>query len=97
MVSISCAQYTNLALIGDFNIDVSIGLSPMYTKLCCLMASLSLSQIVKDYTHLHHNGSASTIDLLFVSDPHLVCGYQVLPPLSTSNHNGILATLKLNY
>ena len=36
-----------------------------------MMATLSLSQTVKDYIHSHHNGIATTTNLLFASSPQL--------------------------
>lgn len=46
--------------------------------------------MVNEPTHVHHNGSVSLIDLVFVSSPVLTNSCHVIPPLSNSDHNGIL-------
>ena len=93
--SVNCAQFANLVVVGDFNIDVATCSHPLYSKLCSVMATLSLFQMVNDYTHVHHNGTATTIDLLYASSLHLIRDCSVVPPLSNSDHCGLLASLSL--
>ena len=62
----------------------------MLSKLLSLCNLFSFSQIVQEPTHVHHNGSSSLIDLIFVtnnllSDPNFC---NVISPLGNSDHNG---------
>ena len=93
--SINCVQYINLVLIGDFNIHVSTCSHPLYYTLHCVMSTLALYQVMKEYTHVYHNGTHSSIDLLFTSNPQLLHGCSAVPPLSNSDHYGILASFSL--
>ena len=91
--SINSAQFKNFIIIGDFNIDVSSASHPMYNKLCSVMSTHSLDQMVHDYTHTHHNGTTSIIDLLFISNRHLIDTCSTIPPLANSDHLGLMAKL----
>ena len=91
--SINSAQFTNFVLIDDFNVDVSTCSHPLFHKLISLASTYCLSQMVIQHTHIYHNGSRSTIDLLFVSNPNLVKDCYTIPPLSNSDHLG----LQINY
>ena len=51
--------------------------------------------MVSEHTHIHHNGTRSMIDLVFVSDPHLVRSCSTVPPLSNSDHLGLQVDLSL--
>ena len=51
-----------------------------------IVSLYSLSQAVDDFTHIHHSGVASIIDLIF-----MCC---TIPPLTNSDHNGILVVSK---
>ena len=53
------------------------------------MNTHGLSQMVTEFTHVHHNGTESTIDLLFVSDPHLVRNCFTIPALANSDNYGL--------
>ena len=44
-------------------------------------------------THEHHDGSRSTIDLVFMSEPSLLNQCDTVPPLSNSDHCGVLMDL----
>ena len=85
--SIDCAQFKNFIIIGDFNIDMSSSSHPMHYKLCSVMSTHSLSQMVHNYTHTHHNGTVSIIiiDLLFVCS--------TIPALLNSDHLGLMVNL----
>ena len=64
--TIDITQFANIVVVGDFNIDMSTSSHPLYHKLSTMMSTYSLSQVVSDYTHVHHNGTSSTIDLAIV-------------------------------
>lgn len=84
-------QYSNFILLGDFNINFgNHSCHPLFSKLEFLSHSFALQQMVIEPTHVHHNGSVSLIDLVFVSSPVLTNSCHVIPPLSNSDHNGIL-------
>lgn len=89
--SLSVPQYSNFILLGDFNINFcNHSCHPLFSKLEFLSHSFALQQMVTEPTHVHHNGSVSLIDLVFVSSPVLTNSCHVIPPLSNSDHNGIL-------
>ena len=52
--------------------------------------------MVHESTHVHHNGTASTIDLVFVSNQHLVDYCSTIPALSNSDHLGLTVNLSFN-
>ena len=54
-----------------------------------------MSQVVVGPTHTHHNGSQSTIDLVFVSNHIRVGSCETLPSLSSSDHYGVLVQIVL--
>ena len=84
--SLSIHQYTNFILLGDFFCNPA---TPLFSRMKSLYHSFSLTQIVKEPTHVHHDGSTSLIDLVFVSNPVLSNSCHVVPPLSNADHNGI--------
>ena len=53
------------------------------------LSQFSLQQIVTEPTHVHHNGSASFIDLIFISNNALFNFCNVIPPLANSDHMGV--------
>ena len=57
--------------------------------LICILLQ-HLSQSVTGPTHVHHDSSESTIDLVFVSEPLLLNTCDTTRPLSNSDHRGIL-------
>ena len=93
--TIDITQFANIVVVGDFNIDMSTSSHPLYHKLSTVMSTYSLSQVVSDYTHVHHNGTSSTIDLLFISNPRLIRNCLTIPALANSDHLGVLARLQL--
>ena len=59
------------------------------------MNSFSLDvQVVPEPTHSNPNGSSSLIDLALVSNTSKLPSCAVIPPLSTSDHNGLHLELK---
>ena len=88
-------QFANFIVVGDFNIDMSSCSHPLYHKLSTIMSTYSLSQMVTHYTHVHHNGATSTINLLFTSNPQLIGNCSTIPALSNSDHLGLFIHLNL--
>ena len=67
--SLNIHKYSNFILLGDFNIIFfSPYNSPLFFKLTSLSNLLSVHQVVTEPTHVHHNGSVSLIDLIFVTN-----------------------------
>ena len=93
--SVDTARFTNFVILGDFNIDMSSRSHPLSNYLNNIMSTYNLSQMVTEYTHTHHNGSKSMIDLVFVSDPQLVRNCTTMPPISNSDHLGLQINLSL--
>ena len=97
---LSCSQnlhlsiFSNLILLGDFNVNFFSSSHPFYSHLCNIIDSFSLHQCVTDPTHTSPSGTASLIDLVFVSDSQLLSNCVIIPPLGTSDHNGIHVSLK---
>ena len=76
-----------------FNFNFDNPCHPMYSNLCTITTLYCLSQSVTGPTHVHHDSSESTIDLVFVSEPSLLNTCDTIPPLSNSDHRGILMEL----
>ena len=91
--SIDAGHFSNFIFVGDFNVNFDNPSHPLYSNLCNVMSLFSLSQSVVGPTHVQNNTS-STIDLVFVSNPSLVNECSTIPPLSNSDHLGILLDLK---
>ena len=87
--SLAIHQYTNFIVLGDFNIDFFNPTTPLFSRLKSLCPLFSLTQIVKEPTHTHHDGSTSLINLVFMSNPILSNSCFVVPPLSNADHKGI--------
>ena len=88
--SLLTPHYSNFILLGDFNVNFcSHSAHPLFSKLVELSSSFGLHQLVNEATHIHHSGSTSIIDLVFVSTPELVIQCSVIPSLCNSDHTGI--------
>ena len=87
---INVCSLNNFILLGDFNVNFDNPCHPMYSSLCNLTTLYCLYQSVTGPTHVHHDGSESTIDLVFVSESSLLNTCDTIPPLSNSDHRGIL-------
>ena len=83
----------NLILLGDFNVDFSSPSSSL-NLINSISDLFSLNQIVSQPTHFSVSNSPSLIDLVFIpaSLPHYSCN--VLLPISNSDHNSILLSLR---
>ena len=77
-----------------FNINVKDPSHPFYKKLYEIMSSYSLTQVVNDTTHVHYNGSPSTIDLVLISNLSNLSNCCSVPPLYNSDHNGLKVIIK---
>jgi len=86
---IDISQFLNFYLVSDFNVNMSDPSHPLYHKVCNLMDSFSLSQVVTGHTHTSPTGRDSLIDLGFISNPSLLCTCNVIPPLANSDHYGV--------
>ncbi len=81
-------------LLGDFNIlNFDNPSHPLYSNVCSITSLYCLTQVVVGPTHVHHDGSTSTIDLVFVRNPSMVNSCNTIPPLSNSDHYGIVMEL----
>ena len=90
--SIDTSALSNFILVGDFNVDISNPSHPLRDALDDLSHSFHLQQMVTEPTHIHNHG-ASIIDLVFTSNSLLIRSCTVIPPLSNSDHNGLLTRL----
>ena len=57
------------------------------------LSLFSLTQIVMSATHDNPNGSSSLIDLVFLSNQSSLRSCNIIPPLSNSDHKGLLIEL----
>lgn len=94
--SIGANRFANFVCLGDYNVNYDDVSHPLFSDLCAFSSSFCLSQTVVGPTHNHHNGSESTIDLVFVSSEIKEHRCETIPPLANSDHNGILAHLYVN-
>ena len=86
--SINAGQLSNFILLGDFNVNFANTSHPLYSNLCTLSSLYCLTQVVTGPTHEHHEGTTSTIDLVFMSEPSTLQSCDTVPPLSNSDHMG---------
>ena len=95
--TVDITQFANVVVVamGDFNIDMSSSSHPLYHKQSSMMSTYSMSQVVNSHTHVHHNGTSSTINLLFTSSSSLINDCITIPALANSDHLGLLASLCL--
>ena len=67
--------------------------SLLRSKLISLSECLSLIQIVNEATHFSHSGNPSIIDFFFLSSSIKLVSCDILPPISSSDHNTILFSI----
>ena len=91
--SICVGSLSNFIFLGDFNVNFTDMSHPLHHTLQSIMTLYSMSQHVSSPTHTHHSGSNSTIDLLFTSEDSLLHKCETVPPLSNSDHYGILSVV----
>ena len=84
---------TKLTLVGDFNVNYSpSSSSSFFQSLKEMENTFYMSQIITDPTHFSPSGSPSMIDLAFVPTSYN-WSYDVLPPISSSDHNSVLLSV----
>ena len=83
---VNLAQFSNYILLGDFNVDMASASSSWYDKMTELSNTFCLTQVVSEITHVHHNGTATLIDQVFMSNVQLLWKCSVVPPLGNSDH-----------
>ena len=75
--SIDICQLRNFVLLGDFNVDYDSPSHYMYSKLHIITTLYCVTQVVSGPTHVHHDDSKSTIDLVFCLISHY---YTIVKP-----------------
>ena len=94
---INISQFTNFVLLGDFNINFLDVSNPLYTYLMNISFTFGLCQVVESPTHINNGCAHSLIDLVFISNSSFLSFCQTIPPLSTSDHLGLLIGLKMKF
>ena len=69
---VNLTQFSNYILLGDFNVDMASASSSWYDKMTELANTFCLTQVVSKITHVHHNGTATLIDQVFMSNVQLL-------------------------
>ena len=92
--TLSISQFSNFIFLGNFNVNIKDQSHLYYENLCDIMPFYSLSQVVDDVTHIHHNGTVSTIDLVLMTTPSQLIKCGSIPPLFNSDHNGLEIAVK---
>ena len=59
-----------------------------------MLNNFSLVQVTSEPTHTSPIGTPSLIDLAMISNPSVLSACGVIPPLGSSDHNGIQLSLK---
>jgi len=73
----------------------SVDINNFSHKLVSVTSSFFLYQVIKEPTRHDPSGSSSTIDLAFIS-PHIEFNTAItIPPLSTSDHQGIKLSIDI--
>ena len=91
---VSVHIFSNFVLLGDFNVNLKNPSHPLFSHLCNILYSFSLTQAVQEDTYTSPQGNTSLIDLALVSETSLLSSCNVIPPLGTSDHNGIQCSFK---
>ena len=96
LCSFDSSLFSNLVLLGDFNVnyfDTNSSLY-MYVSLHRVTSSFDFSQVVWGPTKEGCSGSSTLVDLVFVSNSALCDDCFVIPTLSSSDHKGVFLSLK---
>ena len=94
LITFVSPNFQILFFLGYLNVNIRDPTHPCYRSSNDIMSVYSLSQVVDDFTHIHHSGVASIIDLVFMSSPFPLIQCCTIPPLPNSDHNGILVVSK---
>ncbi len=81
--------------VGDFKIICFDSTHPSFSKLSNILSTFSLTQVVKDHTHIYRNSSHSLIDFVLMFNPASLSSCNIIPPLSNSDHLGIKVEVEL--
>ena len=81
--------FSNLVLLGDFNIDTLSPSHHLYHHLSEILDCFSLCQVNSTPTHCSHNGHWTLIDLALLSSPEHLSVCETIPPLGNSDHLGL--------
>ena len=92
---IDISQYSNFILVGDFNVDVSNHLRPLYPKVSTLLELFCLSQVVTGHTRESSAGRCSLLDVVLTTNPNVLHNCSVITLLATSDHLGIFSIFNL--
>ena len=85
--------FDSFILLGDFNVDYFCITTSLYKRLAECLSPFALRQVVQSATH-SPIGTPSLIDLVFISNVSQLGSCSVMPPLATSDHNGIHLVIK---
>ena len=88
LCNVSALCLSKLFLVGDFNVDFSVKMSPLYNKLLSISSSFNLTQIVSEPTRVSCF-SKTLIDLIFVSSINCIQSCTTVPPLANADHYGL--------
>ena len=86
---VDVSLFNNFVLIGDFNINFLVPCSTLSHKL--LSVTFILTQVVTEPTRISNTNTL--IDLVFLSSPSQLSSCSTIPPLTNSNHLGLLLSL----
>ena len=87
-------NFSNLVVCGDFNIDPTDPSDTDNSILLQIHNEFCLSQTVTEPTRIT-SSTASTIDLVLMSNHNSLMTCEVLPPLGSSDHNTVLTSVKV--
>ncbi len=88
--SFDTSQFSNYILLGDFDVNFCNGNHPFYSRLYNMFSYFGLTQVVSEPTRIRPDETSSMIDLIAMSSPNLLLSCTTVPPLSNSDHLGLL-------
>ena len=94
LLTVDTSHFSNFVLIGDFNVNLLCESSPLFSYICNLINSFTLTQVVDSPTHFTSENHCSLIDLIFVSNMYFFSNCSTIPQLSNSDHLGLLLSMK---
>ena len=81
-------NFSNLVICGDFNIDQSAPASGLQQPLNQILSDFCLSQVVSEPTRVT-DSTASTTDLVLMSNPQSLDSCLVTAPIANCDHNPV--------
>ena len=91
--TVNPSLFSNFLLLGDFNVNV-LKPSPQNNHLTTIKNCFQLTQVVNETTHFRHDGGSAIIDLVFTSEPENLTSCCTIPPLGSSDHQGIMVRFR---